>query len=159
MPRRMQILSAGSIASAPVPVAIVASRFNEAIVDRLIAGAADALQRHGIPESSLRVVRCPGAWELPLAARALAKAGSVRAIVALGCVVRGETAHFEHVAGPCCAGLAAIQSEFLIPVANGVLTVNDWDQAEARAGGKAGNKGAEAALAALEMLNLLERLR
>ena len=155
----MQVISAGSVAAAPYHIAIVASRFNEAIVERLVAGAVDALVRHGVPTALISVVRVPGAWELPLAARVLAGSGKIHALVALGCVVRGETAHFDYVAGPCCSGLAAVQQDTLVPVSNGVLTVNDWDQAEARAGGKAGNKGAEAALAALEMANLLGQLR
>lgn len=139
-------------------VGVVASRFNEAVVDRLVDGAVDALVRHGCQPSDVSVSWVPGAWELPVVARALATAGTVDAIVALGAVVRGQTPHFDYVAGEAASGCAAVQREFGLPVAFGVLTTDDWDQAVARAGGKFGNKGAEAALSAVETANLLKDL-
>ena len=130
-------------------IAVVASRFNEAVVDRLVDGAK--------PED-VSVSWVPGAWELPVVARAHAAAGTVDAVVALGAVVRGQTPHFDYVAGEAAKGCAAVQNEFGIPIAFGVLTTDDWDQAQARAGGKFGNKGAEAALSAVETANLLKDL-
>lgn len=139
--------------------AIVASRFNGHIVESLVAGALDVLVRHGVEASAVTVVRCPGAWELPLAASALARAAArPNGIIALGCVIRGETSHFDYIAGACCTGLAQVQSTSGIPIGMGVLTCETTEQALARAGLKAGNKGADAASACLEMVNLLGRL-
>lgn len=139
-------------------VAVVASRFNDAVVDRLVSGAVDALVRHGALAADIQVVWVPGAWELPVAARALATGGDVDAIVALGAVVRGATPHFDYVAGEAASGCAAVQRDTGLPVAFGVLTTDTWDQAVERAGGKLGNKGAEAALTAVEVANLLKDL-
>lgn len=139
-------------------IAVVASRFNEAVVDRLVDGAVDTLVRHGAKPQDVSVSWVPGAWELPVVARAHAAAGTVDAVVALGAVVRGQTPHFDYVAGEAAKGCAAVQNEFGIPIAFGVLTTDDWDQAQARAGGKFGNKGAEAALSAVETANLLKDL-
>lgn len=136
-------------------VAVVAARFNARVVDRLLEGALTALDRHGLSGGDVRVVRVPGAWELPLAAERLARSGEVDAIVALGAVIRGGTPHFEYVAGGCNAALGNLQLEFDTPIANGVLTVNSIEQAIERSGTKAGNKGAEAAMAAMEMVSLL----
>ena len=148
--------------------AIAAARFNGHIVDSLVAGAVDCLVRHGADGDEIVVARCPGAWELPLVVQRLGSSGEFDgkgkskrrfdAIIALGCVIRGETPHFDYVAGECAKGLAAAQLANRIPVSMGVLTCETTDQALARAGLKAGNKGVDAAMAALEMASLLERL-
>jgi len=138
--------------------AIVASRFNSFIVDSLVAGAIDALRRHGIEESAIDLIKVPGAFEMPLAVQRLAASERYDAIVALGAVIRGSTPHFEYVAGECTKGLATIAMEHDIPVGFGVLTVDTIEQAVERAGTKAGNKGVEAALSTLEMVSLLRRL-
>ena len=140
-------------------ITLLATRFNALVVDRLIEGATDQLLRHGAQERHLEVVRVPGAFELPLAAKWLAQAGKVQAIVALGAVIRGETAHFDYVAGPCVNSLGALGLEYHLPVGMGVLTCETMEQALDRAGGKAGNKGGEAALAVIEMLSLGKRLK
>ncbi|ADV26480.1 6,7-dimethyl-8-ribityllumazine synthase [Pseudoxanthomonas suwonensis 11-1] len=138
--------------------AILASRWNARITDALVAGARRSLADNGVPEDAVDVVRLPGAWELPMAARKLAGAGSHAAVIALGCVVRGDTRHYEHVADLCAEGLMRVALDTGVPVLNGVLAVERFEDAEARAGGSHGNKGEEAAMAALEMVNLLERL-
>lgn len=148
----------GQLDAEGLRVAVVASRFNEAVVERLVDGAVDTLLRHGCTASDLSVSWVPGAWELPVVARALASSGTVDAVVALGAVVRGQTPHFDYVAGEAASGCAAVQREFGVPVAFGVLTTDDWDQAQARAGGKFGNKGADAARSAVETANLLKDL-
>lgn len=135
--------------------AIIASRWNPRITDTLVAGARQTFADHGIDESAVDVVRVPGAWEIPVAARALAVAGGHAAIVALGCVVRGDTRHYEQVADGCSEGLMRVALDHGVPVMNGVLAVERHQDAEARAGGNHGNKGEEAALAAIEMANLL----
>ena len=136
--------------------AIVASRWNPKITDVLVDGARKALVDNGVEAERIDVVRVPGAWEIPLAAAAIAKAGSTVAIIALGCVVRGDTRHYEQVADGCSDALMRVQVDFRLPVANGVLAVEAYADAEARAGGAMGNKGEEAALAALEMSDLLK---
>jgi 6,7-dimethyl-8-ribityllumazine synthase len=136
--------------------AIVASRFNESITDKLVAGAMDALERHGAKD--IDVVWVPGAWELPTAARRLLALDKYDAIVAVGAVIRGETPHFEYVAGEASRGLAQASVEFDRPIGFGLLTCDTMLQAEERAGGSSGNKGWDAAVAALEMADLLERL-
>lgn len=138
--------------------AIVAGRFNEYIVDSLVKGALDALARHGVDASSVPVVQVPGCFELPLAARRLARSGSYDGIIALGAVIRGATPHFDYVAGQCAAGIARVSLDEDLPVAFGVLTTETIEQAIERAGTKAGNKGADAAMTVLEMSNLLEQL-
>jgi 6,7-dimethyl-8-ribityllumazine synthase len=138
--------------------ALIVSRFNAFITERLLEGALDVLRRHGVQDANFTVVRVPGAYELPLVAKKLAKSGDYDAIIALGAVIRGGTAHFEYVAGECSKGLGAVMMEHEIPVAFGVLTVDSIEQAIERAGTKAGNKGAEAALSALEMISLLRKL-
>lgn len=135
---------------------IVAGRFNSLITDRLVAGAVDTLQRHGADAGQIDLVYVPGAFELPLTAKRLAATGRYDALVVLGCVIRGATPHFDYVAGECASGIARISLELDIPVGFGVLTVDSMEQAVERAGGKAGNKGADAALAALETLNVLK---
>lgn len=149
----------GRLSGAGKRVAVVASRFNGAVVERLVDGALDCLRRHGVEEGSIRVVRVPGAWELPVAAQAVAAAGEVDALVALGVVVRGETPHFDYVCGQASAGLQRVGLDHGLAVGFGLLTCDTPSQAQERAGGKAGNKGWEAALAALEMADLLARLR
>jgi 6,7-dimethyl-8-ribityllumazine synthase len=139
-------------------IALLASRFNELVVERLIAGARDALLRHGIADASLTLVRVPGAFELPWGAQRLAATGHYRGIVALGCVIRGDTAHFDYVAGGAANGLMQVGLAHGLPIGFGVLTVDTLEQALDRAGGKAGNKGAEAALAVLEQLHLAATL-
>lgn len=139
-------------------IAIVAARFNETIVEHLIRGAVDALLRHGASEKQIEIVRVPGAFDLPFAVRKVAASRRPDAIVALGAVIRGATPHFDHVAGQCAAGLARASEDTGVPVAFGVLTTETIEQAVERSGTKAGNKGADAALCAVEMANLLKRL-
>src|SRR5262245_4631313 len=138
--------------------AILASRFNELIVEQLVKGAIDALRRHGAGDKQIEIVRAPGAFDLPLVARKLAESRRYDAIVAVGAVIKGATAHFDYVAGECAGGLAAVARETGVPVSFGVLTTDTIEQALERAGTKAGNKGADAALAALELANLLRRI-
>lgn len=135
-------------------LAIVASRFNQFIVEHLIAGAVDTLQRHGIDKNYLDLVRVPGAFEMPLAVQRLASTERYDGIIAVGAVIRGSTPHFDYVAGECAKGLAMVSLQHDIPVGFGVLTVDTIEQAVERAGTKAGNKGAEAALSVLEMVSL-----
>ena len=137
---------------------IVASRFNSFIVEQLEAGAIDTLLRHGADRTDISLVRAPGAFELPMVVQRLAKSNKYDAIIALGAVIRGGTPHFEYVAGECVKGLAGIALQYDMPVGFGVLTVDTIEQAIERAGTKAGNKGAEAALSALEMVSLFKNL-
>jgi len=138
--------------------AIIASRWNPRITDTLVAGARKTLAEHGVTEQAIDVVRVPGAWEIAVAAARLAAARSHNAIIALGCVIRGDTRHYEHVADNCAQGLMRVSLDFNLPVANGVLAVDQAEDAEARAGGSHGNKGEECALVAIEMANLMEKL-
>jgi 6,7-dimethyl-8-ribityllumazine synthase len=138
---------------------IVLSRFNSFIGERLLEGALDTLVRHGADVAAIEVVRVPGAFEMPLALKVMAQAKRHDALIALGCVIRGGTPHFEYVAGECTKGVAQVMQESGVPVAFGVLTVDTIDQAIERAGTKAGNKGVDAALSAIEMVNLLKKLR
>ena len=139
-------------------VAIVAARFNDAVVSRLLEGALDTLSRYGLSADDTHLVRVPGAFELPLAARWLARSGEAEAVIALGAVIRGDTPHFDHVCVEAARGIQAASVETGVPVIFGVLTCDDRAQADARAGGEQGNKGGEAALAALEMVSLRRRL-
>lgn len=138
--------------------AIVASRWNPRIVDALFAGALRVLHEHGVDAAMIDEVRVPGAWEIPQAAARLAVGAKHAAILALGCVVRGDTRHYEHVADNCAEGLMRVALEHRVPVLNGVLAVEMHADAEARAGGVHGNKGEEVALAALEMVDLWRKL-
>jgi 6,7-dimethyl-8-ribityllumazine synthase len=138
--------------------ALVIARFNDFVVEPLLRGALDALKRHGATDKQIEIVRVPGAFDLPIVARKLALSRRYEALIALGAVIRGQTPHFDYVAGECASGLARIALESGVPIAFGVLTTDTVEQAVDRAGGKAGNKGADAALAALEMANLLRRL-
>ena len=148
----------GDLVARDLRFAIVAARFNDMIVDSLIRGAVDALLRHGAGEKQIEIVRVPGAFDLPFVVKRVAASKRYDAVVALGAVIRGATPHFEHVAGQCAAGLARAADETGVPVAFGVLTTDTIEQAIERAGTKAGNKGADAALCALELANLLRRL-
>lgn len=138
--------------------AVLASRFNNNITSRLADGAMDALIRHGAASEDVDLVWVPGAWELPFAARRLAQTERYNAIVVVGAVIRGDTPHFDFVAGEASRGLADASSEYEIPIGFGLLTTDNMEQAEARAGGEFGNKGWDAAIAALEMSDLFERL-
>jgi 6,7-dimethyl-8-ribityllumazine synthase len=138
--------------------AILAARFNEFIVEQLVRGAVDTLRRHGAANEQIHVVRAPGAFDLPLVARKLALSGHYDAIIAVGAVIKGATAHFDYVAGECASGLARAANDSGVPVAFGVLTTDTIEQAVERAGTKAGNKGADAALTALELANLLRQI-
>ena len=148
----------GSLDASQVRVAVVVSRFNEDVTERLLTGALTSLDRMGQSETHRTVIRVPGAWELPLAAAHAARSGRVDAVVALGALVRGATPHFDHIASQASAGLAAVARETGVPVGFGLLTTESFEQALDRAGGKAGNKGAEAAAAAIEMVQLLRRM-
>jgi len=148
----------GDLVARDLRFAVVAARFNDMIVDSLIRGAVDALLRHGAAEKQIDLIRVPGAYDLPFIVRRVAASKRYDAIVALGAVIRGATPHFDHVAGQCASGLARAAEESGVPVAFGVLTTDTIEQAIERAGTKAGNKGADAALCALELANLLRRL-
>ncbi len=166
MPRSVS----GQLTGAGRRFAIAVARFNGHVVEGLVAGAVDCLLRHGAKDEDITIVRCPGAWELPLVVKKLAEGKKdgkpegkpegrkLHAIIALGCVIRGETPHFDYVAGECAKGLAAVSLQSGVPVAMGVLTCDTTDQALARAGLKAGNKGVDAAMAAIEMAGVMEQL-
>ncbi|MSR22542.1 MAG: 6,7-dimethyl-8-ribityllumazine synthase [Gemmatimonadetes bacterium] len=138
--------------------ALVASRFNHVVTDELVAGAVDALTRHGVASGDIEIIRVPGAWELPATCQRVVERGGVDGIVALGCVIRGETPHFEYVAGEASRGLGAVARSASIPVVFGVLTTETLEQAMTRAGTERNNKGWEAALVALEMATLYREL-
>jgi 6,7-dimethyl-8-ribityllumazine synthase len=138
--------------------ALVVARWNSFVVEHLLQGAMDTLRRHGVADSHLTIVRVPGAFEMPLVCQRLARSGNFHAIIALGAVIRGGTPHFEYVAGECTKGIAQVSLNHEIPIAFGVLTVDSIEQAIERSGTKAGNKGAEAAASALEMVSLLSQL-
>lgn len=154
----MKVIEAG-VAAPGKKVAITVSRFNSFIVDKLLEGAVDALERIGqVSKSDITVVRVPGAYELPLTAKKLAESGKYDAVIAVGAVIRGGTPHFDYVAGQANTGLAQVAMDTGVPVAFGVITTDTDEQAIDRAGVKHGNKGAEAALSALEMINVLEQI-
>ena len=148
----------GDFSANTAKFSLVVGRFNSAIVDGLESGAIDALRRHGVPEANITVVRVPGAYELPIAAKRVAQQGEVDAIIALGAVIRGGTPHFDYVAGECSTGLARVMLEENLPVAFGVLTTDTIEQAVERSGTKAGNKGADCAMTAMEMVSLLRNI-
>jgi 6,7-dimethyl-8-ribityllumazine synthase len=139
-------------------IGIACARFNDFITERLLTGARDALTRLGVDDASVTIAWAPGAFELPLVAQRLAVSGDVDAVITLGAVIRGATAHFEHVAGQCAAGVQRVQLDTGIPIVFGVLTTDTIEQAIERAGTKSGNKGSEAAMAAIEMVDLLRQL-
>jgi 6,7-dimethyl-8-ribityllumazine synthase len=149
----------GDLSARKLKFAIVVGRFNSFVTDRLLAGALDALTRSGCPEENVEIVKVPGAWEMPVVARELARAKRCDAIIALGAVIRGDTPHFDYVAGEASRGLAQVAADSGVPVSFGVLTTNTVEQAVDRAGVKGGNKGFDAAMAAIEMANLIRRLR
>lgn len=149
----------GSLESRGLKFGIVVSRFNSIITDRLLGGAVDALVRTGCAEEDITVARVPGSWESPIAAKAMAESGKYDAIICLGAVIKGETAHFDYVAGEAAKGLGMVSMQTGVPVAFGVLTTNTVEQAVDRAGAKAGNKGFEAAMTAVEMVNLMRKLK
>ena len=153
----MKILE-GQLVPGDRSFAIVASRFNDFVVRRLVDGCADTLRRHGVDDERITLAWVPGALEIPQAARRLAESGRYAAVVALGCVIRGETSHYDLVCRGAAEGVAAVARDTGVPCAFGVLTTDNLEQAIARAGAKSGNKGADAALAALEMADLLPRL-
>jgi len=138
--------------------ALVVARFNSFVVEALLAGAVDTLVRHGVARNDIGSIRVPGAWELPVAVKKILEKRDYDAVIALGAVIRGGTAHFEYVAGEAAKGIAAVQNDTGVPVAFGVLTVESIEQAIERSGTKAGNKGAEAAMSALEMVSLFKAL-
>ena len=148
----------GNYSNAAASYAIAVARFNSFISERLLEGAIDALTKHGVMERDITIVKVPGAFELPLAVKKLVSGGTHDAVIALGAVIRGGTPHFEYVAGECVKGLGQASLESGIPVAFGVLTVDTIEQAVERAGTKSGNKGAEAALTAMEMVSLLRQM-
>lgn len=148
----------GQFTTTNAKIALAATRFNSFIVEQLVSGARDVLVRHGLADDALTLVRVPGAWELPLAVQRLAASGEYDAVIALGCVIRGGTPHFDYVAGECAKGVGQVPMQTGVPVVFGVLTTDSIEQAIERAGTKAGNKGAEAALSALEMISLLRQL-
>lgn len=148
----------GNFTASAGKFALVVGRWNSFVVEHLKSGAIDALRRHGVAEKNITVIYAPGAFEIPLVCRKVAASGKYDAIIALGAVIRGGTPHFEYVAGECVKGLSQVSHEFSLPVSFGVLTVDTIEQAIERSGSKAGNKGEEAALSALEMVSLLAQL-
>jgi 6,7-dimethyl-8-ribityllumazine synthase len=154
MPKIIQ----GDLSGKGLKFGIVAARFNDFITARLLDGAVDALQRHGVAESDIEVVKVPGSYEIPLAARMMAQAGKYNAVICLGAVIRGATPHFEYVSAEVSKGVAAVSMETGLPVIFGVLTTDTIEQAIERAGTKSGNKGWDAALSAIEMANVLKQM-
>ena len=148
----------GKLAAQGLKIALVASRFNDIIVDRLVGGAVDYLTRHGLERENLILVRIPGAFELPLVCRKLAKSGKYDGIVALGAIIRGATPHFDFVASEATKGIASVSLDSGVPIGFGLLTTDSIEQAVERAGSKAGNKGVEASAALLETIRVLEQL-
>ncbi|MFT6551920.1 MAG: 6,7-dimethyl-8-ribityllumazine synthase [Zhongshania marina] len=148
----------GNFVAAAGKYAIVVGRWNSFVVESLLEGALDALRRHGVSEDNVTIIRAPGAFEIPLVCQKVADSKNYDAIIALGAVIRGGTPHFEYVAGECVKGLAQVSMQYSVPVAFGVLTVDTIEQAIERAGTKAGNKGEEAAMSAIEMVSLLKQL-
>jgi 6,7-dimethyl-8-ribityllumazine synthase len=149
----------GHLSAAGLKFAIVVSRFNFFVTERLLAGALDALSRSGADMEQVEILKTPGSWEIPLVAAELARQKRHDAIICLSAVIRGDTPHFDYVAGQAAAGIAKVSAESGVPVAFGVLTTNTFEQAIDRAGGKSGNKGFDAAMTAIEMANLMRMLR
>ena len=146
----------GNFSNADARYAIAVGRFNSFVVESLLSGALDALKRHGVSDSNITIVRVPGAWELPLIAKKLVSTGNYDAIIALGAVIRGGTPHFDFVAGECAKGLGVVSLDSGLPISFGVLTVDSIEQAIERSGTKAGNKGADAAMVAIEMISVMK---
>jgi 6,7-dimethyl-8-ribityllumazine synthase len=154
MSSAMRVYEGGYDPPKEAKFAIVATRFNDFIVDRLVSGAIDALRRHGVEDEHISIAKVPGAFEIPLVCQKIASSGKVQAVVALGCVIRGGTPHFEYIAAEVAKGCAQVTLSTGVPIAFGVLTTDTIEQAIERAGTKAGNKGWSAALSAVEMVNL-----
>jgi 6,7-dimethyl-8-ribityllumazine synthase len=148
----------GTLSATGLRFAIVASRFNGLIVEPLVAGALDAIVRSGGNADNVTIVRCPGAWELPQVVRQVAERGNIDAVIALGAVIRGSTPHFDYVAGEASRGIASVAATSAMPISFGVLTTDTIEQALERAGTKAGNKGFDAAMAAIELANLFREI-
>ena len=148
----------GKLVAQGLRFGIVVSRWNSFITERMLEGAVDALVRHGADEAQIEVARVPGTWEIPVAAQKLANARRFDAVICIGCLIRGATPHFDYLAGEVTKGIASIMMQTGVPLTYGVITVENIEQAIERAGTKAGNKGAEAALAAVEMANLLKQI-
>ena len=149
----------GQLNATGLKIGIVVSRFNDFITKALLEGAIDAIKRHGGSESEIMVAWVPGAYEIPLAVKAMTNSGKFDGVVALGCVIRGATSHYDHIASAVTSGISSVSLESGIPVAFGVITVESIEQAIERAGSKAGNKGAEAAMTVVEMANLLKQIK
>ena len=149
----------GQLSATGLKIGIVVSRFNDFITKALLEGAIDAIKRHGGSESEIMVAWVPGAYEIPLAVKAMTNSGKFDGVVALGCVIRGATSHYDHIASAVTSGISSVSLESGIPVAFGVVTVESIEQAIERAGSKAGNKGAEAAMTVVEMANLLKQIK
>lgn len=154
MPRTIE----GNLIASNIRVGVVVSRFNEFITGKLLGACVDTLRRHGVNDGEIDVIWCPGAYEIPLVARRAAETGRYDAVVCLGAVIRGATPHFDYVAGECAKGIAAVSQDTGVPAIFGVLTTNTIEEAVERAGTKAGNKGADAAVTAIEMVNLLREI-
>lgn len=154
MPRTLE----GELDGQDLTLAIVVSRFNQRLTERLLAGAQEALAKHGVDPERVDVVHVPGSFELPLTAQRLAETGRYQAVVCLGCVLRGETPHFDYVAGQAASGIARVGLDTRVPVIFGVVTADTLQQALDRAGGREGNKGFDAVLTAIEMANLMKRI-
>ncbi|HSV73693.1 MAG TPA: 6,7-dimethyl-8-ribityllumazine synthase [Chthonomonadales bacterium] len=154
MPRTYE----GALVAQGLRIGLVVSRWNSFITERMLTGAIDALIRHGASEDDIEVVRVPGTWEIPLATARLLRRGGLDAVACIGCLIRGGTPHFEYLAAEVTKGIAQIGLDAGVPVTYGVITVESIEQAVERAGAKAGNKGAEAAVAAIEMANLMRQL-
>lgn len=148
----------GDLGAKGLRLALIVSRFNDFISERLLEGATDTLVRSGADAAALEVVRVPGSFEMPVAAKALAKKGVYDAIICLGCVIRGATPHFDYVAGEAAKGISKVSLEYDCPISFGVITADNLEQAIERAGTKSGNKGRDAALTAIEMANLLKAI-
>lgn len=148
----------GNFAGKGKKIGLVVSRFNEFITTKLLGGAMDTLQRHGVSDADITVAWAPGAFEIPLVAKRMAQSGAYDAVIALGCVIRGATPHFDYVAAESAKGVGHVMLETGVPVLFGILTTDNIEQAVERAGTKAGNKGVDAAMGALEMINLLEQI-
>jgi 6,7-dimethyl-8-ribityllumazine synthase len=153
------MLIEGDFSSPTGRFGLIAARFNSIVVDRLVEGATDALHRHGVSDANIDVVRVPGSYEIPLVAQQLGKSGKYAALICLGAVIRGDTDHYDYVAGAAANGIASASLATGIPVIFGILTCENMEQALNRAGGKAGNKGFEAAITAIEMVNLMGKLK
>ena len=156
--REIQVLEGKVVAPEGMKAGIVASRFNEIIVNKLLAGAVDGLVRHGVEESNITAAWVPGAFEIPVAASRMAQSGKFDAVICVGAVIRGDTSHYDYVCSEVSKGIAQVGLQTGIPVLFGVITTENIEQAIARAGSKAGNKGYDCALSAIEMVNLMEMM-